>query len=62
MNASERDELLIRVDERTENLTKQFANHLKHHWAMTLAAWAAALACAGSIAAGVVFLAMKGTP
>jgi len=58
MNVRERDELLIRVDERTGRLETNFDNHLKHHWAMTLAAWAAALSCIGAIIAGAVL--MKG--
>ena len=36
MTDEERDELLIRVDERTETLTTQFGNHIKHHWAVTI--------------------------
>lgn len=36
MTDSERDELLIRVDERVCSLTKQFSNHIKHHWMVTI--------------------------
>lgn len=32
MTDEERDELLIRVDERVCTLTKHFTNHIKHHW------------------------------
>jgi len=31
MTDEERDELLIRVDERICSLTKHFTNHIKHH-------------------------------
>jgi len=36
MTNEERDELLIRVDERTCTLMKQFSNHIRHHWAVTI--------------------------
>ncbi|KKL70970.1 hypothetical protein LCGC14_2099570 [marine sediment metagenome] len=36
MNDTERDELLIRVDERGATLTTQFSNHIKHHWMVTI--------------------------
>jgi len=36
MNDEERDELLIRVDERVCTLTKHFTNHIKHHWMVTI--------------------------
>lgn len=36
MNIKERDELLIRLDERVVNLTKHFTNHIKHHWMLTI--------------------------
>ncbi|HUX17124.1 MAG TPA: hypothetical protein VMW52_11675 [Phycisphaerae bacterium] len=31
-------DLLIRIDERTEKLDMCMTNHLRHHWAVTLAA------------------------
>ena len=36
MTDQNRDELLIRIDERTDTLMKQFSNHIKHHWAVTI--------------------------
>ncbi len=36
MNDTERDELLIRVDERVCSLTKHFTNHIKHHWMVAI--------------------------
>ena len=32
MNQSDRDELLIRVDERTQRIDGVIKTHLKHHW------------------------------
>lgn len=36
MTDEERDELLIRVDERSATLVTQFSNHIKHHWMVTI--------------------------
>lgn len=36
MTDEERDELLIRVDERGATLETQFNNHIKHHWLVTI--------------------------
>lgn len=36
MTDEERDELLIRVDERTDTLMKQFSNHIRHHYMITI--------------------------
>jgi len=36
MTDEERDELLIRVDERVCSLTKHFTNHIKHHWMIAI--------------------------
>jgi len=36
MKDTERDELLIRIDERVCSLTKHFTNHIKHHWAVAI--------------------------
>ena len=30
-------DLLIRIDEKINTLNKGFTNHLKHHWAVSLA-------------------------
>ncbi|HUU82863.1 MAG TPA: hypothetical protein VM243_05095 [Phycisphaerae bacterium] len=42
-------DLLIRIDERVEKLDRCMSNHLKHHWAITLAAIMALLAAAGTL-------------
>ena len=36
MTNEERDELLIRIDERVCSLTKHFTNHIKHHWVVAI--------------------------
>ena len=36
MDDTQRDELLIRLDERTEALVKGFASHVKHHWIVSM--------------------------
>jgi len=36
MTDEERDELLIRMDERQATMEKQFSNHIKHHWLVTI--------------------------
>lgn len=36
MTDEERDALLIRLEERVCNLTKQFSNHLRHHWMIAI--------------------------
>jgi len=36
MTDEERDELLIRIDERVCVLIKHFTNHIKHHWMVTI--------------------------
>ena len=50
-------DLLIRIDERVEKLTRCMRNHLRHHWAITLTAFTAMLAAATSI---VITLVMGG--
>ena len=42
-------DLLIRIDERVEKLDRCMSNHLKHHWAITLAAVGALFAAAGTL-------------
>lgn len=49
-------DLLIRIDERTEDLHKEmkdirkdFNNHLQHHFYQNLTAWSAALAAIGAL-------------
>ena len=39
MDAPQRDELLIRLDERTERLETEFTNHLEHHFRYAFYAW-----------------------
>jgi len=36
MDDEERDELLIRLDERTATLVKSFSAHVKHHWMISI--------------------------
>jgi len=36
MTDEERDNLLIRLDERVCSLGKHFSNHIKHHWMLTI--------------------------
>ena len=36
-------DLLIRIDERVKTLDRRMVDHLKHHWAVTLAAAIAVL-------------------
>jgi len=43
MGPKERNELLIRLDERTANLEKQMTNHLRSHLKYSITAWGIAL-------------------
>ena len=52
-NLSDHD-LLIRIDERVRKLDRCVANHLKHHWTITLALVTALLAALGSLLVLVV--------
>ena len=29
-------DLLVRMDEKLDGLSKQFSNHIRHHWAVTI--------------------------
>ena len=29
-------DLLIRIDERTETMSKQFSNHVRYHWVVSI--------------------------
>ena len=29
-------DLLVRIDERTKTMSKQFSNHIRHHWMVTI--------------------------
>jgi hypothetical protein len=46
-------DLLIRIDEKMDNMETQFSNHLKHHFTVNLCLLAALLANAGAF---VLFL------
>lgn len=37
MTDMKRDELLIRLDEKLDGLSKQFSNHIKHHQKIAIA-------------------------
>ena len=56
MNDEERDELLIRVDERSERTDKWYNNHDLHHFRYNIMAWGIVLT---SIIALVVALLTK---
>jgi len=43
-------DLLIRIDERVGKLDRCMTNHLAHHWAVSVAALAAALTALASLA------------
>lgn len=43
MTIKERNELLIRLDERTAYLEKSMSNHLKSHFRYSLLAWSTAM-------------------
>lgn len=46
MNEKSKDsdhDLLIRIDERVQKIDKCLSNHLRHHWAITMALLAAVL-------------------
>jgi hypothetical protein len=45
-------DLLIRIDERTARIDRRLAEHLRHHWAVTLAA-------VGAVLSGLLALALR---
>jgi len=47
-------DLLIRIDERVEKLDRCMTNHLRHHWAVTMTALAAALGAVLSLLVALV--------
>ena len=47
-------DLLIRIDERVLKMDRCITNHLRHHWAVTLAAVTATLTALGAAAAVVL--------
>jgi len=51
MNDSERDTLLIRLDERTLQMKVTLAAHLAHHWSVTVLAVGAILTAIVSLVA-----------
>ena len=36
-------DLLMRIDEKLDGLSKQFSNHIRHHWMVTIPVLAIAL-------------------
>ena len=57
MKPKERDELLIRLECKLNELKTDFENHLSHHFKVTLAAIGAVITAAGGI---IVQLVMRG--
>jgi len=55
MNVKERDELLIRLDERVEFIHVGFKDHLRKHWIITCAI---STACISAIV-GLIFAAIQ---
>lgn len=53
MTNEQRDELLIRLDERTKDIVKDLSNHLHHHFAVSLAAITVAI---GALATAILSL------
>lgn len=47
-------DLLIRIDQRTEDMGKKLDNHLAHHTLYTLGAWGAALAAIGALLVSLI--------
>lgn len=47
-------DLLIRIDERTTKMDQRLANHLAHHWAITLGAIVAFLGAVGALITALV--------
>jgi len=43
MTEEEKDELLVRLDERVERIDKWCCNHDKHHFRYNIMAWSAAI-------------------
>ena len=42
-------ERLVRMETKQDNLMSQFTNHLRHHWAITLALLSTTLSLAGAV-------------
>ena len=54
MNQEQRDELLIRLDERTISIDRGFKDHLRKHWIITCTVSGAAIsAIVGLIVAAI---------
>jgi len=49
-------DLLIEVIVKLDEVSKQFTNHLQHHWMVTITALGAALTGAFSLAVGIILL------
>lgn len=54
MDAKERDELLIRLDERTNRLDKWASNHDIHHFRYNILAWSVALGAIITLAISLI--------
>ena len=56
MDEKERDELLIRLDERVGRIDKWTSNHDQHHFKYTMLAWSVALGAIVTLAICVIKL------
>jgi len=54
MNEKERDELLIRLDERTNRLDTWASNHDVHHFRYTMLAWSVTLGTLATLAIALI--------
>jgi len=52
-------DLLVVVYTRQEEQIKQFSNHLRHHWMVTITALSAAFVGTGSFLVGLILLLIK---
>ena len=59
MKPKDRDEMLIRMDVKLDELKTDFQNHLSHHFKVTLAAIAAVITAAGGIIMQLVMRGLK---
>jgi len=58
MDRSDHD-LLICIEQKVKELQGQFTNHLRHHWAITVAALTAAFAGSSSLIVGLILMAVR---
>lgn len=52
LSDKEREELLIRIDERVCGLMTHFSNHIRHHWMVTIPVIVVALGLVVALLAG----------